>query len=84
MLGEFQGARQSFVMGAAGYTDSRAMGTGGYIDNLDGAVAFVMSFILLEYGVLRLKSRGEVTYDWKNSARPPRSASIYSTACWRR
>ena len=68
-LGEFQGARQSFVLGAAGFTDSPAMGTGGYIDNLKfGAVAFVMFFILLEYGILRLKRRGGVTWDWKDSA----------------
>ena len=68
-LGEFQGARESLVTASAGYTDAPAMGTGGYIDNLKfGAVAFVLFFILLEYGVLRLRRRGEVTYDWKDSA----------------
>ena len=68
-LGEFQGARRSFLMSGAGYTDGPAMGTGGYIDNLKfGAVAVVLVFIFLEYAVLRLKRGPPVAYDWKDSA----------------
>ncbi len=56
-LGAFQGMRISLELG-----------TGGYIDNLKfGGVLFVLVFILLEYGVLRLRRRANA-YDWKDSA----------------
>ena len=55
-LGEFQGLSISLEVG-----------TGGYIDNPEfGALVFVVFFVLLEYGVLRLQRRAGV-YDWKDS-----------------
>ena len=55
-LGQFQGIRVSLELGA-----------GGYIDNLKfGGVVFVLVFVALEYGVLRLQRRRDV-YDWKDS-----------------
>ena len=55
-LGEFQGMRLSLELG-----------TGGYIDNLKfGGVTFVLFFVALECGVLRLQRRRDV-YDWKDS-----------------
>ena len=62
-LGHFQGMRVSLEVG-----------TGGYIDNLKyGGVFIVPVFVLLEYGVLRLRRRA-FAYDWRDSIA---SFSIY-------
>ena len=56
-LVEFQGTRISLELG-----------TGGYVDNLKfGGVIFVLVFVFLEYGGLRLRRRKDA-YDWRDSA----------------